>query len=150
MRIYLVQHGEATEESVDPNRPLTPKGREDVSATAAFLKGRNVKIDEVWHSQKLRARQTADIITEALGIKGSFEKRFLNPNDPVSPVADVINTHPKDILIAGHLPFLAKLASLLITGSEKKEVAVFKQGRVACLEKGEAGWMLDKERSNLA
>jgi len=150
MELYLVQHGEAMEESADPNRPLTPKGREVVSATAAFLKGQNVKIDEVWHSQKLRARQTADIITETLGIRESIEKKFLNPNDPVSPVADVIAMHPRNILIAGHLPFLAKLAAFLVSGSEKKEVVAFQPGKVASLRKGEAGWTLSKEESNLA
>ena len=85
-----------------------------------------------------------------MGLKESIEKKFLNPNDAVSPVADVIGMHLRDVLIAGHLPFLAKLAALLLTGSEKETAVIFQQGRVACLEKSEAGWTLNKEKSNLA
>jgi len=149
-RLYLVQHGEATSPEVDTNRPLTGKGREEVAATAAFIKGSGPQIDEVWHSSKLRARQTADIITAALGItKESKEKKFINPNDPVAPVAEVINMHDKNILIAGHLPFLARLASLLLTGAENGTPVTFRQGGAACLEKREAGWTLSPARSNL-
>jgi phosphohistidine phosphatase len=54
-------------------------------------------------------------------------------------------------MIVGHLPHLARLASLLITGSETLEVAAFQQGGVVCLEHDRAGeswrikWMLVPE-----
>src|SRR5688572_29245639 len=37
MRLYLVQHGEAVPEQVDPQRPLSEAGRRDVQAMARLL-----------------------------------------------------------------------------------------------------------------
>ena len=147
MNLYLIRHGEAADEKLDPARPLTKKGRGDVTKTANFMRKAGIQIDEVWYSTKLRARQTAEILIKTLKLKYSIEKGFLNPNDPVASVADMINLSPKKIAMVGHLPFLAKLASLLITGVDYKEVVKFKQGGVICLEKINSGWRVDKERS---
>ena len=147
MNLYLIQHGEATDEKSDPARPLTQKGKEDIKKTAEFMKKAGLKIDELWHSTKLRARQTAEIVTQALKLKGSIEKGFLNPNDPVSSVADLINLSDKNLTIVGHLPFLAKLASVLVTGVDYKEVVEFKPGGVVCLQKLDAGWSVDTSKS---
>jgi len=45
----------------------------------------------------------------------------------------------EDTIIAGHLPFMSKLASRLVTGNEDETVVHFKPGSVACLERGENG-----------
>ena len=142
MNIYLIQHGEAMSEELNPERPLTEKGKSDVSKTAAFMKKAGVKIDEIWQSTKLRAKQTAEIAAQTLGIKNVIEKEGLAPNDPVAPVADMINKSNKNIVIAGHLPFLSKLTSLLINGSESREVVKFKQGGVVALERTDSGYLI--------
>jgi phosphohistidine phosphatase len=68
----------------------------------------------------------------------------------VRPIADVIQTGEEDLLIAGHLPHLAKLAALLVAGDETKLVVRFQQGGVVCLEQDEEGrwavaWMVVPE-----
>ena len=113
MLIYLVRHGEAVAEEVDPARPLTEKGRAEVEATAHELKAEGARIDEIWHSTKLRAKQTAEIIARVLNVSKVIEKDGLKPNDPVAPIAKLLRQSSKTILIAGHLPFIPKLASLL-------------------------------------
>lgn len=113
MIIYLVRHGEAVAEEVDPSRPLTEKGKAEVEATAQDLKEKGARIDEIWHSTKLRAKQTAEIIARILNISKVIEKEGLKPNDNVTPIASLIRHIRKTILIAGHSPFLPKLASLL-------------------------------------
>jgi phosphohistidine phosphatase len=128
MKIYLVRHGEALPEEKDPKRPLSEKGRAEVSATAEALRNEGAKIDEIWHSTKLRAKQTAEIIARVLDIKNVIEKEGLKPNDPVSPIAEQLRQSGRTILIAGHLPFLSKLTSFLKTGSEEKEEIEFKGG----------------------
>jgi phosphohistidine phosphatase len=135
MRLYLVQHGEAVFEEVDPARPLTEKGKADVSKTADFLKGK-INIDTIWHSTKLRARQTAGLINEILSSKnGILEKTGLAPNDPVDRIKDdILKEKQEYLMIAGHLPFLGKLASLLLAGSESCDVVAFRNGGVVCLE----------------
>jgi phosphohistidine phosphatase len=145
MTLSLVQHGEAFLEDVDPSRSLTEKGKEEVSRTAASLKKGRIKVDEIWHSGKLRARQTAEIIAETLGIKEVLEKEGLKPNDAVAPVADLLNQTPNSILIAGHLPFLARLSSRLLTGSENKKEIGFKPGRAVCFERSGTIWVLKRE-----
>lgn len=142
MKLYLVQHGEAVSEDIDPARPLTQKGKSDVEKTAEVLKNEGASIDEIWHSKKLRAKQSAEIIALILNINDVIEKDGLKPKDPVAPIAKLIHKNGKNILIAGHLPFLAKLTSILLTGSEDKEVAAFKQGGVVRIEKIDSSWKL--------
>ena len=142
MNIYLIQHGEAEPENVNPERPLTQKGRNDVLKTAEFMEKAGIKVDEVWHSSKLRAKQTAEIIAKTLGLKDPIEKEGLKPNDPVSPISDQIEEENKNIIIASHLPFLSKLSALLVCGKENQQVIAFKQGGVVCLEKQESGWIV--------
>ena len=57
--LYLVQHGEAVGESVDPNRPLSAHGRATVEQVAACAARLGLKVDQIRHSGKLRAEQTA-------------------------------------------------------------------------------------------
>lgn len=130
MIVYLVRHGEAVAEEVDPARPLTEKGRAEVEATARELKEEGVRIDEIWHSGKLRAKQTAEIIARVLNISKIIEKEGLKPNDTVTPIAVLIRQTNKTILIAGHLPFIPKLASLLRPELQDKQVIELKSGGV--------------------
>ncbi len=140
MGLYLVQHGEAASETVDPSRPLTGKGMADVLKVAGFLKGK-INADIIWHSTKLRARETAGIFAEALLPKnGLSEKQGLAPNDPVHGIKEIIlKEMPKHLMIVSHLPFLAKLASLLLADSENNNLVTFRQAGVVCLEQTDQG-----------
>ena len=133
MIVYLVRHGEAVAEDVDPARPLTEKGREEVEATARELKEHGARIDEIWHSTKLRAMQTAEILARVLNISKIIEKEGLKPNDPVTPIADLIRQTDKTILITGHLPFIPKLASLLRPELQGKQIIELKSGGVVMI-----------------
>lgn len=130
MIVYLVRHGEAVPEEVAPARPLTEKGRVEVEATARELKEEGARIDEIWHSTKLRAKQTAEIIARVLDISKVIEIEGLKPNDPIAPIAALIRHSNKTILIAGHLPFIPKLASLLRPELQDKQVIELKSGGV--------------------
>jgi len=139
MYLYLIQHGEATSEEVNPFRPLTEKGRNEVAKTAEFMQRAGVRAGEVWHSTKLRAKETAEIIVRTLSLK-MVERQGLAPNDPPALWIEEIDKLTDTIIMVGHLPFLAKLASLLLTGSESGEVVKFRQGGVVCLEKTDSQW----------
>ncbi len=82
MLVYLVRHGEAVPDNVDPARPLSEKGRAEVEETAKQLLADGAKVDEIWHSGKLRAKQTAEIIARVLGVEKVLEKPGLKPDDP--------------------------------------------------------------------
>lgn len=135
MKLYLVQHGEATSGDVDPKRPLTEKGVQDVTKTALFLKKSGIGIDIIWHSIKTRAIETAQIIAKELSpSQGIKQKEGLAPNDPVKKVFDDILSAGSDLMIVGHLPFLQKLASLALLNSGFPGIIGFRQGGVVCLE----------------
>ena len=60
--VYFVQHGIAVPKQVDAQRPLSEPGRAEVSRVATQLAKCKISIDTLFHSGKLRARQTAELI----------------------------------------------------------------------------------------
>ena len=144
MRVYLVQHGEAHPEEVSPERELTPRGRSDVERIAALLAKGGVRVAKVYHSDKTRARQTAELFAARLARGVAPEPLAdINPNDPVETVAERLSGWDDDALVAGHQPFIGKLVALLIAGRAEPPVVDYRQGAVACLER-DAGnrWVL--------
>ena len=144
MKIYLVRHGEAVSSDVDPARPLSEKGRASVRGVADLLKPSDLKVESAFHSGKARAEQTAEILSEAIvPERGIFSREGLFPNDPVQPVKDFVESLERDVLIVGHLPFMEKLASLMISGRDNASVMKFSAGTTACFEKQpEESWRL--------
>lgn len=64
MRIVFLRHGDKDRES--PERGLTQKGMEEAEQTAEFLKDKD--FDEIYCSNMLRAKQTAEKISNKKGI----------------------------------------------------------------------------------
>jgi phosphohistidine phosphatase len=151
MKLYLVQHGEATTEEVDPSRPLTAKGQSDVQKIASFLKGAGLSPMVIFQSGKTRARQTAEILATQLGPDFQVKEREgLTPHDPVKALANEMSGVGDDLMIVGHLPFLGKLASTLLAGAELKNLVAFRQGGLVCLQRNEdktwqLAWMVTPE-----
>ena len=151
MRIYLVQHGEAVAKDVDPERPLSNGGRDDVQRVAERLAGVGLGVARIAHSGKLRAEQTANLLALTLGGERTPQARDgLGPNDPIAPVAEALAAEPEDVMLVGHLPFMARLATRLVTGAEEPAAVAFAPGSVVCLERAEDGrfaitWMVRPE-----
>ena len=144
MQLYMVQHGEAKPKDEDPDRYLTDKGVQDVKKMAQFIRPLDLNVRAVWHSNKTRAVQTAEILGAALQREESLiEWDDLSPTDPVNPIIQKLKTQEEDIMIVGHLPFLSKLISMLITGDENKGLVAFRNGAVVCLQgDSEGSWKL--------
>jgi phosphohistidine phosphatase len=144
MRIYLTQHGLAVPKDVDPNRPLSEQGRVDVQRLADFLNKAGVQVGRVLHSGKTRAEQTAAIIAEALLPVGQPQEHTgLRPKDPLEKLSPEIAFWSVDTLIVGHLPYLGRLASLLLASEPDRPLLAFQPGTMACLEKDpEDHWVL--------
>ena len=148
MNIYLVQHGKPVPKEENSERPLSAQGKEDVEKIASFLIKAGIEVNEIFHSGKTRARDTAEIIASKLNPdKKPLEKRGLSPLDEVKIITEDIEQIQNNFMIVGHLPHLARLTSFLITGNESNQIVSFQQGSVVCLEKGEEGnwsiaWML--------
>ena len=145
MKLYLVQHAKAASKEVDQQRPLTEEGHRDIQRVTAFIKPLNLCIDYLWHSGKRRAVQTAEFLAEVVEInKTQTIQDGLGPNDDVTVLRDDLACAQQDVMIVGHLPFLSKLASLLLGGSESANTVVFKQGGIVCLRRAEENrWQID-------
>ena len=141
--LYLVQHGEAVAEAVDPNRPLSAHGRTVVEQMAAWAVRRGVRVDQIRHSGKLRAEQTAAIFAEQLCPReGVSVQPGLAPNDDVQPLADGAEGWPDSLMLVGHLPFLSRLASLLLIGDPRRPVIQFCNGGLVGLVRDERDWAI--------
>ncbi len=134
----------------NPDRPLSDKGRSDVQRVASFL-ARSVRVGRIVHSPKTRARDTAVLLAQALGPGGVVEEvpSGLAPNDATDALAGAIAGWSEDAIVVGHLPFMDRLASRLVAGSEGANVAAFQPGTVVCLESAagdedgdDGGWTL--------
>src|SRR5258708_15938945 len=122
MDLYLMQHGQATTETADPERPLTEAGRAAVQRVVKRARAAGVRISGCLHSRKLRAEQTAQLLVREIGVEASVEARpGLAPNDPVGPVAQWLRaeTEHQSLALVGHMPFLGRRASLLVVGGEQ-------------------------------
>ncbi|MBN1832145.1 MAG: phosphohistidine phosphatase SixA [Deltaproteobacteria bacterium] len=138
MRVYLMRHGQPVSSMEDPEQPLSDLGKKDVEKIAEFLHRTGVEIDQALHSGKARAKQTAAIMASRLNSRLELqESPCLGPLDNVTRIANQIKEAKKDQLIAGHMPHLGKLVSLLVVGDPLVPVVNFQQGGVVCLEKDE-------------
>ncbi len=144
MRLYLVRHGDALTGDLDPARPLSDEGREQVAVLAAFLARRGLAVARVYHSGKLRARQTAEALAAAVAPGATPEELAgLNPNDPVEDLLPALSDWTDDSLIAGHLPHLSNLATRLLAGRAVPAGMRFEAAAAACLQRnGEGEWSL--------
>ena len=151
MKLYLVQHAKAASKEIDPQRPLTEEGLRDIQKVAEFIKPSDLCVDYLWHSGKKRAAQTAEVLAEVIKVDNTLTAHDgLGPTDDVTVLKAELASATDDIMIVGHLPFLAKLASLLLTGSELADTVAFKQGGIVCLsrckeDKWQIDWMVTPE-----
>ena len=141
MKLYLVQHGLATDASEDVGRPLSAQGREDVTRTAGFLSlFEQPHPQHIVHSGKCRAEQTAQMFSEAWGGVAVRHAPGLAPNDDPSVWSAHVASMQDDVMLVGHLPHLQRLAGLLICADPACAAVRFRHGGVLCLERGESGW----------
>jgi len=117
--LYLVHHGEAVGPDVDPRRPLSARGREQAERVAAEAAARGARPAVVWHSGKLRAKQTAEAFWRACNPLAEFAAtRDVQPDDPAQWIRDRLRAETRDIAIAGHFTHLPRLIALLLGGVE--------------------------------
>jgi len=144
MALYLVQHGQCHPKNVDPEKGLTEEGRAAATRIAGVAKGYGVPVTCILHSGKNRARQTAEIFETALAPSdGLHAKSGLNPLDDVTALAGLIDSK-KDLMLVGHLPFMARLCSWLVTGDPEAPLFQFQNAGIVCLKQHPEtkGWIM--------
>lgn len=155
MELYLIQHGLARPASEDPAESLSQVGMAQIETAGRALKRLAVDLDLILASPKTRSRQTAEVIARCLGL----EEGVILQTDQVKAKATPQETaaflkelsHPQAVLIAGHLPNLAEVASYLLTPVGKVAIAI-ENGAVIRIDlpqpdsgAGELMWYLRRE-----
>ena len=144
MELYLVRHGTAKAESEDPRRGLTEEGKQTVERMADFLASLRIPLHRIDHSEKPRARQTAEILAARLQpAAGTCEVPGLAPNDDVEPICHELESESKNLMLVGHLPFLSLLVSQLLGVSTNKLLVEFEPAGVVRLNRmGRGPWVI--------
>jgi phosphohistidine phosphatase len=115
MRLYLVHHGDAVGPDVDPRRPLSPLGRLTTDRLAGEASRLGAQPVVVWHSGKLRSKQTAEAYWRACNALADFAAtKDIQPNDPPTWMRDRLRAEERDLMIVGHYPHLPRLLALLL------------------------------------
>jgi len=137
--MYFVQHGLAVDKAENPSRPLSDKGMLYVNKVASHLSGLNLSVNQIFHSGKDRAEQTARLFAAALNIPAINSHQYLNPNDDVNQIIPLLADNS---MYVGHLPHMEKLVSKLLCGDEEAELVEFENSAVVCLARQESGYRL--------
>jgi phosphohistidine phosphatase len=141
--IYLVRHGEAVSERVDPQRPLTPTGREEVERVARMAASKNVRVSAICHSGILRAKQTAEIIAEQLQfISGVQQLSGLLPQDDPAIAKAELDAAENPIMLVGHLPHLNRLGALLVRGDGESKLMEIPPATIVCFSSDGSKWKI--------
>lgn len=140
MKLYLVQHGDSVSKEQNADRPLSEKGVIDAQRLAVFMARSRPNVARIIHSNKIRARETARHLSDTLGPELSVEEAVsgLAPNDSTDLIFEAIGQWKEDVIIVGHMPFLARLLSRLMTGGEDARLVDFVPGTAVCLERKSA------------
>lgn len=115
--LYVLQHGDAVPKEEDAERPLSSDGQRDIERIAEHLVEKGVLIQRIVHSGKLRAEQTAKIISGKLAPNVVVEVvEGISPNDDPKKFIEDMEGIESTILVASHMPFVSNLCSTLLTG----------------------------------
>jgi phosphohistidine phosphatase len=141
VRVYIAHHGDAVAPQENPMRPLSAIGQQQVTAIAAEAAGRGARPRVIWHSGKLRARQTADVYWRACNpLAQVTAARGLLPGDPPAWIAERLLAEEGELMVVGHMPHLPQLLALLLAGNTDAQDAEFPLNGLVCVEEQAGAW----------
>ncbi len=157
MDLFFLRHGKAMKREEwagpDEERPLTDAGVTLMRRQAAALARLDLGLDLIVTSPLERARHTAEIAAEALGLKkGVVRSEALAPGFSVPKLARILASHPdaSRVMLVGHEPDFSQVVSELVGGGQ----ILCRKGCVARVEivggtlgkgSGQLVWLLQPE-----
>ena len=95
----------------------------------------------IWHSGKLRARQTAEAWLRLVSPFATFTAvRGFQPDDDPEIVDSALLGENRDVVLASHMPFLPALLHRLTTGRRDRLSAPFPLNGCVALERAGELW----------
>lgn len=142
MNVFLVHHSNALDPGVDPQRPLSSSGRDQAEWLANHAHSQGAAPSLIWHSGKLRSKQTAETFLRICSPFAAFKMvRGLQPGDPTQWMVDALALEERDVLLVGHMPHLPELARQLAG------IEAFPLNGMACLQRGEGRRYVEQWRA---
>jgi len=139
MEVLIVRHAIAFERDRhrwrdDGARPLSPAGIRRARKAAAGLKEFSKTPDRLLTSPLLRARQTAQILTDAAGWPRAEEAPELSPGEPALAVLTLLGKDRSQLVaLVGHQPGLGHLLTACLLGDGRALPIEMKKNAVACV-----------------
>ncbi len=133
MKLLLVRHAiaeDALPGQSDDTRPLSLEGIEKFRGVVRGLGRLEISLDHLYHSPKLRAVQTAELLVPLLNGETIVTPHLAE--DPSPPLLKTITG--QSVALVGHEPWLSDLCAWLLTGQMEGGQFPFKKGGVALLE----------------
>jgi phosphohistidine phosphatase len=137
MEIYLMQHGPNLSKDVDPEEALSPEGETQIAIAGRAMRRMGLHVDLIIASTKKRSWQTAAIVAKELGlppeniVRTDLVKPLAPPEETVRFLTQYASE--KSVLVTGHLPSLAEVASALLTAGSKASIH-FERGGVVRID----------------
>jgi phosphohistidine phosphatase len=139
MDLLIVRHAIAFERDRqrwrdDADRPLSPAGVRSARKAAAGLKKLTTRPQRLLTSPLVRARQTAQILSDMAGWPAAKETPELAPGEPVLAVLEVLAKDRSHLIaLVGHEPGLGELVSACLLGRGGSLNIEMKKNAVACV-----------------
>jgi len=142
MLVYFFRHGPAEELRAsrdhdsaggDAARALTPRGVEKTALAAQGLAKLIDKPDAIFTSVKTRAAQTADLLSDVLGVSPRVLPVLAEGSD-TSLARAISRMKHKRVVLVGHEPTLSQTIGLLCAGEGCRVTIDLKKAGCACVE----------------
>jgi phosphohistidine phosphatase len=136
MDLYIIRHAIAVDEDTleyeeDSQRPLTDKGKKKMRQIARGLRTLGVDFDLILSSPYVRAKETAEILTDVFKVKTdiALSENLVPMGDPDLLIAEMNEKYTADsIALVGHEPFLSALVGLLVSDNAAIDMTLKKGG----------------------
>ena len=133
MELYILRHAIAAPRGGkqfrrDSDRPLTDEGIAKLRKVVRGMRALDLSFDQLLTSPFRRARQTAEIVAEEMGLERALEvSPHLAPGGQGAALVDQLAAaRAASTLLVGHEPDLSKLLSVLLSGDVKLAITLKK------------------------
>jgi phosphohistidine phosphatase len=144
MEIYILRHAIAEPAPNPPSggdsrRRLTTEGAEKMRRAAKGMKALELAFDLIVSSPYLRAKETAEIVSDVLrpGRKPELSATLTPDGNPKELIDELKRKHgdKNQVLLVGHEPYLSRLISVLVSGHARASIEL-KKGALCKLTVG--------------
>lgn len=144
MQLYLMRHGQAAAPSATQEQVLTRDGQSGIEKIARQLNQQGIKVSQLFHSEKIRSRQTAEIMARHIAATTTLQiHAHIKPNDDPQQIINDIQDWHDDTLIVSHLPFIPHLIGLLTADIKASNTMSFAPGTVISLSPKNTAWQIE-------